>query len=166
MGTTNNPEDVKVVGQAPDRPKVQTGKPRKIAVTTSMRSKVAYPSVGGTMGGSGGNFYSPELSTDFLELPQSLDEQRNYYRFFYQTDAFVGQAIDLHTELPLSKIRLGMPKSEDREIAQSSIDYCERWGKKIGLLHRLIEIVHDYYLLGEVFIFVEDTSPDLSLIHI
>ena len=44
-------------------------------------------------------------STDFLELPQSLDEQRNYYRFFYRSDPFVGQAIDLHTELPLSKLR-------------------------------------------------------------
>ena len=36
-----------------------------------------------------------------------------------------------------------------------------RSAKKIGLLHRLIEIVHDYYLLGEVFIFVEDTSPEM-----
>ena len=32
----------------------------KVAMTTS-----------GSMMGSGGNFYSPELSTDFLELPQS-----------------------------------------------------------------------------------------------
>ena len=56
----------------------------KVAMTTS-----------GTQMGSGGNFYSPELSTDFLELPQSQDEQRNYFRFFYRTDPFVGQAVDL-----------------------------------------------------------------------
>jgi len=66
-------------------------------------------SVGGSAIGSGGNFYSPELSTDFLELPQSLDEQRNYFRFFYRADPFVGQAMDIHRELPLSKIRLGRP---------------------------------------------------------
>ena len=66
---------------------VKVGKPSRIMLG-SMRSKVAYPSVGSTVGGSGGNFYSPELSTDFLELPQSLDEKRNYFRFFYQTKNF------------------------------------------------------------------------------
>lgn len=122
----------------------------KVAMTTS-----------GTQMGAGGNFYSPELSTDFLELPQSQDEQRNYFRFFYRTDPFVGQAVDLHTELPLSKVRLGMPKSKNREMAEASLRFCEKWSKRIGLLHRLIEILHEYNLLGEVFVFCEDNNPDL-----
>ena len=149
------------VGQIKGRKGVSTGKPRKIVTTSAMRTKVAYPQTANTAGGQGGNFYSPELSTDFLELPQSLDEQRNYFRFWYQSDPFVGQAIDLHTELPLSKIRLGMPKAEDRELAEKSLAFCEAWCKKIGLLHRLIEIVHDYFLLGEVFIFMEDASKEM-----
>ena len=154
-------EDKKVVNTVKERPKVSVGKPRKITSTSAMRTKVGYGSVSTNQLGSGGNFYSPELSTDFLELPQSLDEQRNYFRFFYKTDPFVGQAIDLHTELPLSKIRLGMPKAEDRELAEQAVEFCQNWSKKIGLLHRLIEVVHDYYLVGEVNIFVEDDSPDM-----
>ena len=139
--------------------KATVGKPRK---TLKGMSRIAsFPQVGGLSLGQGGNFYSPELSTDFLELPQSQDEQRNFFRFFYRTDPFVGQAIDLHTELPLSKIRLGMPKAQDRELAKKAHNFCAKWSKKVGLLHRLIEIVHDYYLMGEVFIFVEDTSPDM-----
>jgi len=126
-----------------------------------MRSKIAYPTVTGTIGGSGGNFYSPELSTDFLELPQSIDEQRNYYRHWYAAHPFVGQAIDLHTELPLSKIRLGSPKAKSKELAARSLDFCEKWCKRIGTLHRLLEIVHDYHLLGEVFVFAEDNNPDM-----
>jgi hypothetical protein len=122
----------------------------KIAMTTS-----------GTQMGSGGNFYSPELSTDFLELPQSQDEQRNYFRFFYRTDPFVGQAVDLHTELPLSKIRLGIPKAKNRDMAMASLRFCEKWAKRVGLLHRLIEILHEYNLLGEVFVFCEDNNPDM-----
>ena len=154
-------EDKKIVNTVKERPKVSVGKPRKITTTSAMRTKVGYGSVSTNQLGSGGNFYSPELSTDFLELPQSLDEQRNYFRFFYKTDPFVGQAIDLHTELPLSKIRLGMPKAEDRELAEQAVEFCQNWAKKIGLLHRLIEVVHDYYLVGEVNIFVEDDSPDM-----
>ena len=148
----------KPVGRITPRSKAQTRKldPRdmksrvKVATTTS-----------GTMMGSGGNFYSPELSTDFLELPQSQDEQRNYFRFFYRTDPFVGQAVDLHTELPLSKIRLGLPKAKNRDLAYSALRFCEKWAKKVGLLHRLIEVLHEFNLLGEVFVFCEDNNPEM-----
>jgi len=153
-------DDAVEISKVKGRAKVITGKPRKI-VSTTMRTKVAFPATGGMMGGAGGNFYSPELSTDFLELPQSLDEQRNYYRFFYKTDPFVGQAVDLHTELPLSKVRLGMPKAKDRALAEKALRFCEKWATNHKLLHRLIEIVHEYNLLGEVFVFLEDTSPDM-----
>jgi hypothetical protein len=157
---TKNEDAIEVKRVAPKERGARVGKPGKV-LTASMRSKVAFPSTGGTMGGTGGNFYSPELSTDFLELPQSLDEKRNYFRFFYQTDAFVGQAVDLHTELPLSKIRLTTPKARDPELARRALDFCTKWAREVGLLHRLIEIVHDFNLLGEVFVFCEDTSPDM-----
>ena len=154
--------DVVEIAKVKGRAKVTTGKPRKLVSTTSsMRTKMAFPATGGMVGGAGGNFYSPELSTDFLQLPQSLDEQRNYHRFFYKTDPFVGQAVDLHTELPLSKVRLGLPKANDRAMAEKAMAFCEKWATQHKLLHRLIEIVHEYNLLGEVFIFMEDTSPDM-----
>lgn len=126
---------------------------------------------GGGFGGNGGpgavaqassgNFYSPELSTDFLELPQSLNEQWNYYRFFYNNEPFVGQAIDLHTELPLSKVRLMMPESKSRDLAEASLRFCTKWADRIGLLQRLIEIIHEYYLIGEAYIFCEDSNPEM-----
>lgn len=155
--TTKN--DGVEVGKVNSRTKVETGKPRKV-VASSM--KVAGLQTYSGSEGSGGNFYSPELSTDFLELPQSMHERWNYFRFFYRSEPFVGQAIDLHTELPLSKIRLGFPKYlKDREMAKEALDFCQKWAKGIGLLQRMIEIVHEYYLIGEVFIFMEDTSPDM-----
>lgn len=160
MARANDPKDVVPVREIPDRKGVRVGKPGKI-VTSAMRSKVAFPATGGTTLGMGGNIYSPELSTDFLELPQSADEQRNFYRFFYDHDEFVGQAIDLLDELPLSKVRLRKPRSKNPEIASASLRFCEKWAKKIGLLHRLLEIVHDWNLLGEAHVFCEDTSPDM-----
>jgi hypothetical protein len=168
--------------------RVVVGTMRSQAIQTGFRAKVAAscgtgggsgggggftPGGGGGGGGggfnngavtsdsSGGNFYSPELSTDFLELPQSLNEQWNYYRFFYNNEPFVGQAIDLHGELPLSKVRLARPKAQSRKLADASLRFCEKWVKRIGLLERLLEIVHEFYLIGEVYIFCEDNSPDM-----
>jgi intein/homing endonuclease len=59
---------------------------------------------GGTFGNAGGGaisnadsaFYSPQLSTDFLELPQSEREKRELFRFWYVTHPIVGAAIDFH----------------------------------------------------------------------
>lgn len=152
--------EAKEVRRLTKRANVQTGKPGRV-IMSAMRSKVAFPSTGSTVGATAGNFYSPELSTDFLELPQSADEKRNYYRFFYSADPFVGQAVDLHTELPLSKIRLTTPKAKSKDLAEAALAFCSTWAKRIGLLQRLIEIVHDYNLLGEVFVFCEDSSPDM-----
>jgi hypothetical protein len=171
--------------------RVVVGTMRSKALQTGFRAKVAAScgpgTGGGTAGGGGfspgggggggggggfnsgdvtsqasaGNFYSPELSTDFLELPQSLNEQWNYYRFFYNNEPFVGQAIDLHTELPLSKVRLARPKAENNKLADASLRFCEKWVNKIGLLQRLLEIVHEFYLIGEVYIFCEDNNPEM-----
>lgn len=155
---TKKNEGEKEVAKLKSRPNVQTGKPRKL---TASSMRIAGLQTYSGSEGSGGNFYSPELSTDFLELPQSMHERWNYFRFFYRSEPFVGQAIDLHTELPLSKIRLGFPKyTKNREMAKEALMFCERWSKKIGLLHRMIEIVHEYNLIGEVFVFMEDTTPD------
>lgn len=166
--SNQNDEGRKVgkVSNGDGKKKAHAGKPRKIATTTNMRSKFgSFPSLGyGTADiaeGVGGNVYSPEMSTDFLELPQSLHEAWNYYRFFYRTEPFVGQAIDLHTELPLSKIRITIPKAQNRDLAVKATRFCEKWARKVGLLRRLISIVHDYHLIGEVFVWTEDTNPDM-----
>jgi len=61
-------------------------------------------SYGGGFGNNGGGsisnadsaFYSPQLSTDFLELPQSEREKRELFRFWYVSHPIVGAAIDFH----------------------------------------------------------------------
>ena len=160
---TNQPQHtLKVAQMMPPKGNVKVGKPSKI-VTSAMRMKNAssWGAGGQTVMGMGGNYYSPELSTDFLELPQSIDEQRNYYRHFYKYEPFVGQATDLHTELPLSKLRLAKPLCRDQELGKKALRFCERWSKNIKLLGRLMAIGHDYNLLGEANIFCEDTNPEM-----
>jgi hypothetical protein len=145
------------------RKKAKSGKPRKIT-SSMMRAKTAnFGSMGnaGSMEGVGGNFYSPELSTDFLELPQSLHEQWNYYRFFYRSEPFVGQAVDLHTELPISKVRIGMAKANNRDLAVKATRFCERWAQRVNLLDRLLCITHERNLIGVVNIWCEDANEEM-----
>jgi hypothetical protein len=146
--------------------------------TTGGGGSSAYSGGGGGYGGSYGgnsvmsaqdNFFSPQLSTDFLELPQSLREKREWYRHFYNSDELVGQAIDLHTELPLSKVRLAPPKPRScPEGFKDSHDYgkyilsrFERMCKQMKLFRNLITMVHHYWLDGNCAIFAEDSTVDV-----
>lgn len=148
--------------------KMRRGKPKRV-IKTAMRMKLGYGGgggggggigggIGGTIEGSGGNFYSPELSTDFLEKPQSIDEERNYYRYFAENEPFVAQALDLHTELPLSKIRLAMPKSDNKELAKKAYEFCEWWAEELNLQQHLLWITWHFHAIGECHIFMEDTN--------
>jgi hypothetical protein len=118
---------------------------------------------------SAGQFFSPQLSTDFLELPQSLREKREIYRHFYNTDPIVGQSIDLHTELPMSKVLLARPKpSSFPEGFKDQHDYAAyiywfftQMAERIKLVQRLITMVHHYWLDGGVFVFAEDSGVDI-----
>ena len=126
-----------------------------------MRMKTAYPMSGGVTSGTGGNFYSPELSTDFLELPQSIDEQRNFIRFFIDHDPFVNRAMRIRNVLPLSKVRLSRPKARNQDLADKALRFCENWARDIKLLQQLMGIKHEWEAIGEVNVFCEDTSPDM-----
>jgi hypothetical protein len=114
-------------------------------------------------------FFSPQLSTDFLELPQSIRERREIYRHFYNSDPIVGQAIDLHTELPLSKVRLAPPKpttcpegfKNPNEYGKYILFFFEQMCKRIKLFQRLIMGVHHYWLDGNVHFFAEDSVVEV-----
>lgn len=120
------------------------------------------------------NFFSPQLSTDFLQLPQSIREKREIYRHFYNTDEIVAQAIDLHTELPLSKVRLAAPKprtnpkgfDSPEDYGHYILTFFQRMEKKIRLFQKLIMAVHHLWLDGTCAIFAEDSDvqvpPDVG----
>ena len=128
-------------------------------------------SVGGsnTVLAGAGQFFSPQLSTDFLELPQSLRERREIYRHFYNTDPLVGQSIDLHTEIPLSKVRLARPKprtcpkgfKDPDDYGAYILRFFERMCKKVHLFQTLIQATHHYWLDGNVFIWAEDSDVEV-----
>jgi len=121
----------------------------------------AYGSDFGNIGGSNikgaeSNFYSPQLSTDFLELPQSEREKRELFRFWYTTHPIVGSAIDFHTDVPMSKIRLSLPKGKDLKRNKQILHFYNNMCSRIKLFQTLYDATHEYWLHGNCFIFAED----------
>lgn len=104
---------------------------------------------------SGFNAYSPWLSTDYLELPRSFAEERRWYRHFYDVDPYIGRAVDLKTYIPLSKVNLSIPKAKNHAFSQKVMAYFQDTWKTLKLHRKLIEIVHEYHLIGEVIPYFE-----------
>jgi hypothetical protein len=104
-------------------------------------------------------FYSPQLSTDFLEKPQNLRERRAFYRFFYNTNEIVGRAIDVHSTLPLSKLRLVPPKGKNDHQNKYVMKFFEDMCDEMRLFKCLIEGTHEYMLFGNGFFFLEEHDP-------
>src|SRR5271170_455011 len=121
----------------------------------------------GLFGGDGGvgyadiadsnniGYYSYEFPVDALELPASRAEELRFYRLAYARDPIVGRAIDLHTELPLSKMELSKPKCSSEEFADFVFDEFQRVVQNTKLFQVLIDAVREYWTIGETFIFVE-----------
>jgi len=107
------------------------------------------------------NTYSPQLSTDFLELPQNITEKRSYFRHFYNYHPYVGRAVDLHTELPLSKIRLSSPRGKDPKKNLYILKFFEEMVRHTNLLKILVDATREYYVIGDAFIFAEDHDVEI-----
>lgn len=100
-------------------------------------------------------FFSPYLSTDMLELPRTNREKRRWYRHFYKNDPIVGPAIDLHSEIPLSKVTLTIPKAKNYDTAQKILRFYEAMVDRLKLFQKLLSIAHEYNLIGDVYVFSE-----------
>ncbi len=135
-----------------------TDNEKKAKREEAKKRSIKIASVGGAfnINNAESSFYSPQLSTDFLELPQSEREKRELFRFWYNTDPIVGSAIDFHTDVPMSKIRLSLPRGKDHKRNKQILHFFEEMCKRIRLFQNLYDATHEYWLHGVAYIFMED----------
>lgn len=115
-----------------------------------------FSSSGAIVESSSNAFFSPQLSSDFLELPQSEREKRELLRFYYKTNPVVGAAIDFHTDVPMSKVRLSTPTGTDAKRNKQILKFYEAMCRRVKLFSNLHEMTHQYWLQGVAFVFAED----------
>ena len=106
---------------------------------------------------SGPAFYHPDFEPSSILLPQDQLEKNAWARHFYKNDPIVATAIDLHAELPLSKIKLAMPKGKDKERNRRILEYFVRMIGNQGcdLFDKLLQAAVEYNKIGNVFLWVQ-----------
>lgn len=106
-------------------------------------------------------FYNFEFPVDALEMPMSRLAELKYYRLAYDRDPIVNRAINLHTELPLSKLVLERPKSSSPLYSEFIYDFYMRMVARIDLYQAMLHASRDYFMLGEGYVFFEDEEVEI-----
>lgn len=101
-------------------------------------------------------YYNFEFPVDSLEMPQKRSQEIKYFRLAYDRDPIVSRAINLHTELPMSKLTLSKPKCSSEDFADYIYDFYWQLVQDTNLFETLNHATREYWMIGEAFMFVED----------
>lgn len=96
-----------------------------------------------------------EQNGGILYWPVTLKEKYSWYRYWARVDPFVRAAVRLHSDLPMSKLVLRMPRMKDRKLRNKILKRYERMMKSIKLFDRLHSILFETNVIGNAMIFCE-----------
>ena len=90
-----------------------------------------------------------------LYFPTNLKQKYSYYRYFYRADAYVGAAIDLHTDLPMSKLSLKMPPMVNQKRRQYIKKKYQHMVQSLDLYSKLRDILFQFWLIGNCYCYLQ-----------
>jgi intein/homing endonuclease len=73
----------------------------------------------------------------------------------HNTDPFVGRALELHSELPMSRLTIGPPKGPSPKQNREINRIYESMSERLDLLTFLLEFAREYWLAGDVYVWHE-----------
>jgi len=91
-----------------------------------------------------------------LYFPVTLREKYSWYRYWTRTDAYIGRALELLCDLPMSKITLNMPRMDNNpELRKEINSFYTYMVEKLGLFENLQYLLWEYNMIGNCFILAE-----------
>jgi hypothetical protein len=97
-----------------------------------------------------------EQNGGILYWPVTLQEKYQWYRYWARTDAYCGRALELLSDLPMSKLTLNMPKMEGKEELRKEIqEFFEYQMEVLGLFELCQDALWEWNMIGNVYIFHE-----------
>lgn len=96
-----------------------------------------------------------EQNGGILYFPSTLRQKFQFYRFFYRFNPYVKAAVDLNTDLPMSRLQLRMPKMQDRNLSKRIRKFYENMIEQIHLFDKLHSILFENNIIGNCIVFVQ-----------
>ena len=90
-----------------------------------------------------------------LYYPTTLKQKYEFYRYFYRIDSYVKAAVDLNTDLPMSRLQLKMPKMQDQKLRKKIQKFYQAIMEQIHLFDKLHSMLFQESIIGNCFIFIE-----------
>jgi len=92
-----------------------------------------------------------------LYWPTTLHERYSWYRYFARTSPYVSRALDLLTDLPLSRLSLNLPRMPEgkEQLGKEILDFFNFQLEHLNMFELFQNILYDYYVIGNVCIFFE-----------
>ena len=90
-----------------------------------------------------------------LSYPMTLRDKFQLYRYFSRCDAYVSAAVQLNTDLPMSKLLLRMPKMKDKERSRRIQKKYENMVDKLNLFNLLHSALYELNVIGNAFMYIE-----------
>ena len=92
-----------------------------------------------------------EQNGGILYYPVTLKEKYEWFRYFYRADAYVHAAINLLTDLPMSRLVLRMPKMKNKKLRQKILKKYETMVQDMKLFDKLHSILFETNVIGNCF---------------
>jgi very-short-patch-repair endonuclease len=97
-------------------------------------------------------FFSPLHTPQNWQIASKRREIYQWSRFYYMNEPKVAAGVDFYANFSMNGFKLECKKKK-------ILKYFERLVERLDLSERLNEISHEYFLLGDVFPFLEITCP-------
>lgn len=96
-----------------------------------------------------------EQNGGVLYFPATLKQKFEFYRYFYRFDPYVKAAVDLNTDLPMSRLQLRMPKMNDKKLSKRIEKFYQTMIDEINLFDKLHSMLFENNILGNCIAFIE-----------
>jgi hypothetical protein len=118
---------------------------------------------GGPSGSSIPSVLAQNSAISSLLYTMSRADKLQLFRYFTRHDPMVGRAIDLHTELPMSRVTIGPPKGpsprQNKEITRIYESMCD----DIDLMSLLLDIPREQWIVGDVYVWIHWDAELLTI---
>lgn len=98
------------------------------------------------------DFFSPLHTIQSYQIASKRREVMNWCRFFYEQEPMIAAGVNFYSQFPINNFKLECKDNKIRKFFQREIE-------RLDLLEWLGAISHEYFLLGDVFPFLEIDCP-------